>query len=153
MVTERTDCGDCCIGPTSHLLSPLRHRYSNYFGSVTNVDIKENVDYNGIRVEVATVRNKDGRRTSDSSNTVAMMNAMMMTMVRRLREVQQMGPIWFGNQNFYYKNVATVRMWIHLQMLRRRMLAIYTLPPNVTLATQEPSHNMDAAKLRGNHQT
>jgi hypothetical protein len=73
--------------------------------------MKENVDYNRIRVEVATVRNKDGRRTSDSSNTVAMMNAMMMTIVRRLREVQQMADlVWqqeFLQDVSYRKNVDT----------------------------------------------
>jgi hypothetical protein len=36
MVTERTDCGDVL----DHPLSPFRHRYNNYFGSVTNVMVQ-----------------------------------------------------------------------------------------------------------------
>jgi hypothetical protein len=56
-------------------------------------------------------------------------------------------PIWFGNKNFY-RMIPTIRMWIPIQMLRWWMLVVYTLPPNVTFATQEPSHNMDAQVTR-----
>jgi hypothetical protein len=42
----------------------------------------------------------------------------------RLYEVQQMGPIWFGNHNFF-RMIPTIRMWIPIQMLHWRMLAIY----------------------------